>query len=115
MVPFFMKKKTAKIVMDIAGALILATAASIFYLESIDLPQDAQPDTGSIYAVSQHGSFRGYITHREKVLRELSLGLFGFFVVVYAITGYYSEPFERRSPLRRTTGYSDESVDGRNQ
>ena len=89
-----MKKKAAKAVIVISGILILV--ASAFVYSSSGLPQTPQPETGRIYPLIHKGQVMGYMTHREKVRRQLSLGICAFFVVVAASTGYYLDPFNRR-------------------
>ncbi len=89
-----MKKKAAKAVIIISGIVILVAWA--FMYSSIGLPQTPQPETGRIYPLNHRGFVVGYMTHREKVQRELSLGFLAFFMLVAASTDYYLDPFDRR-------------------
>ncbi len=92
-----MKMKAAKAVYIAFAIVILTTSAFVFVYSPSDLAQTPQPETGRIYPLNGRGGVvRGYMTHREKVQKQLSLGICVFFVVVAASTEYYLDPFNRR-------------------
>jgi len=91
-----MKKKAAKAVIITSAIVILVTSAFVFVYSPSDLAQTPQPETGRIYPLNRRGGLVGYMTHREKVQQQLSLGICAFFVVVAASTEYYLDPFNRR-------------------
>ena len=91
-----MKKKVAKAVIITSAIVILMTSAFVFGYSPSGLTQTPQPETGRIYPLNRRGGVVGYMTHREKILQQLSLGICVFFVVVAASTEYYLDPFDRR-------------------
>ena len=97
-----MKKKAAKVIVYIAGTVILSAAAFMYSFANGGLPKTPEPKTGRIYPLTTgRGGLRGYMTHKERLELELSLGLCALFIIVAAFTDYYLDPFERRETAQR--------------
>jgi hypothetical protein len=102
-----MKKKVAKVVFSVAGTVMLTACACMFSFSG--LPQTSQPEAGRIYPlrVSKGGSVV-YVSHKEEIQYEVSLGLFALSILVAAVTDYYFDPFDRRKWVKPLAGYRSE-------